>query len=55
MKDSSHAITTFMELPSSNPRGIAIFSGGSAANALVNVFNQVAEGQGPLSYVIPIS
>jgi len=44
-----------MELPSSHPRGIAIFSGGSAANALVNVFNQVAEGQSPLSYVIPIS
>jgi len=46
---------TIMELPSLTPRGIAIFSGGSAANALVNVFNQVAEGQGPLSYVIPIS
>ena len=55
IKDTSHATTTFMELPSSHPRGIAIFSGGSAANTLVNVFNQVAEGQSPLSYVIPIS
>jgi len=33
---------------------IVIFSGGSAANALVNVFGQVAEGRG-LTYVIPVS
>jgi hypothetical protein len=39
----------------SSPRGIVIFSGGSAANNLVNVFSKVAEGRGTLSYVIPIS
>jgi len=33
---------------------VVIFSGGSAANALVNVFGQVAEGRG-LTYVIPVS
>ena len=36
--------------------GIVVFSGGSAANSLVDVFNEVAEKKGcPLSYVIPIS
>jgi 2-phospho-L-lactate transferase CofD len=36
--------------------GIVIFSGGSAANSLVDVFKTVAENKGcPLSYVIPIS
>ena len=43
--------------PSSNGhRGIVVFSGGSAANSLVDVFNKVAEQQAShLSYVIPIS
>lgn len=37
-------------------RGIVIFSGGSAANNLVDVFNEVTEKrQSPLNYVIPIS
>jgi hypothetical protein len=42
-------------MTSGSSRGIVIFSGGSAANNLVNVFSQVAEGRGTLSYVIPIS
>lgn len=39
------------------PRGgIVVFSGGSAANHLVDVFNQVTEAKGcHLSYVMPIS
>lgn len=37
-------------------KGIVVFSGGSAANALVDVFNTVREDKMcPLSYVIPIS
>ena len=37
-------------------RGIAVFSGGSAANSLVDVFASVREGKDcPLSYIIPIS
>lgn len=40
----------------SPPGGIVVFSGGSAANSLVDVFNEVAEKKGaPLSYVIPVS
>ncbi|SLM38828.1 LPPG:FO 2-phospho-L-lactate transferase CofD/UPF0052 [Lasallia pustulata] len=36
--------------------GIVVFSGGSAANSLVDVFNEVAEKRAcPLSYVIPVS
>jgi hypothetical protein len=36
--------------------GIVVFSGGSAANNLVDVFNHVRkENNAPLSYVIPIS
>ena len=36
--------------------GIVVFSGGSAANSLVDVFNQVREANNTtLSYVIPIS
>ena len=39
-----------------NPRGIVVFSGGTAANSLVDVFEKVAEGNiCSLSYVIPIS
>lgn len=37
-------------------KGIVVFSGGSAANNLVDVFREVCEGRKcPLSYVIPIS
>ncbi|ATZ52533.1 hypothetical protein BCIN_08g02240 [Botrytis cinerea B05.10] len=37
-------------------RRIVIFSGGSAANSLVDIFGKVAEEKGcSLSYVIPIS
>ncbi|KAK3708315.1 hypothetical protein LTR37_011580 [Vermiconidia calcicola] len=43
--------------PSTSPRsGIVVFSGGSAANSLVEIFNQVREANNTtLSYVIPIS
>lgn len=42
--------------PSSNRNGIVIFSGGSAANSLVEVFDQLREANhSTLSYVIPIS
>lgn len=37
-------------------RGIVVFSGGSAANNLVDVFNKVIENRKcSLSYIIPIS
>lgn len=37
-------------------RGIVVFSGGSAANSLVDVFNAVRESKECLlSYIIPIS
>ncbi len=37
-------------------KGIVVFSGGSAANNLVDVFKTVREDKScPLSYVIPIS
>ncbi|KIW00060.1 uncharacterized protein PV09_08404 [Verruconis gallopava] len=40
----------------SKTKGIVVFSGGSAANNLVDVFKHVSEDQKcPLSYVIPIS
>ncbi|PGH11262.1 hypothetical protein AJ79_04997 [Helicocarpus griseus UAMH5409] len=40
----------------STPRGIVVFSGGSAANNLVDVFSAVRETKDcPLSYIIPIS
>ncbi|KAL9079945.1 MAG: hypothetical protein Q9157_001192 [Trypethelium eluteriae] len=43
-------------LPPVNPKGIVIFSGGTAANSLVDVFEKVSTGNGcSLSYVIPIS
>lgn len=36
--------------------GIVVFSGGTAANFLVDVFNRIVERRGcPLTYVIPIS
>lgn len=38
------------------PKGIVVFSGGSAANNLVDVFKTVRQNKKcPLSYVIPIS
>lgn len=41
---------------SANPRKVVVFSGGSAANSLVDVFNQVIEKNNcSLTYVIPIS
>ena len=37
-------------------RGIAVFSGGTAANSLVDVFSDISQKQQcPLSYIIPIS
>lgn len=40
----------------STNRGIVVFSGGSAANNLVDVFDSVRESKDcPLSYIIPIS
>jgi len=40
----------------SRARGIVVFSGGSAANSLVDVFKDVSQNRKcPLSYVIPIS
>lgn len=42
--------------PSFPRSGIVVFSGGSAANNLVEIFNQVREANDTtLSYVIPIS
>ena len=42
--------------PPSDRSSIVVFSGGSAANNLVDVFDQVrAANEGTLSYVIPIS
>lgn len=39
-----------------NPRKIVVFSGGSAANSLVDVFNEVIEKNScAVTYVIPIS
>ncbi|KAK5044813.1 hypothetical protein LTR84_010469 [Exophiala bonariae] len=39
-----------------NGKGIVVFSGGSAANSLVDVFEAVRENKDcPLSYIIPIS
>jgi hypothetical protein len=36
--------------------GIVVFSGGSAANSLVDIFNNVAAARKcPLGYIIPIS
>ena len=37
-------------------RGIVVFSGGSAANSLVDVFNEVTQKRASsLSYILPIS
>lgn len=43
-------------MSSNKPKGIVVFSGGSAANNLVDVFKAVREEKKcQLSYVIPIS
>lgn len=43
-------------LHSGNHNGIAVFSGGTAANFLVDVFDQIiAKTKCPLRYIIPIS
>ncbi|ORY17138.1 hypothetical protein BCR34DRAFT_622084 [Clohesyomyces aquaticus] len=43
-------------MPTTKTKGIVVFSGGSAANNLVDVFSTVRENKKcPLSYVIPIS
>lgn len=43
-------------MASNENRGIVVFSGGSAANNLVDVFGAVRESKDcPLSYIIPIS
>ena len=37
-------------------RRVVVFSGGSATNSLVDVFNKVVENnEGTLTYIIPIS
>ena len=37
-------------------KGIVVFSGGSAANSLVDVFNEITQKRNcPLSYILPIS
>ena len=42
--------------PSSNRNGIVVFSGGSAANSVVEVFDQLREANhSSLAYIIPIS
>jgi 2-phospho-L-lactate transferase/gluconeogenesis factor (CofD/UPF0052 family) len=42
--------------PSTSNRGIVVFSGGSAANNLVDVFSALRESKDCfLSYIIPIS
>ena len=51
--------TLITDKPSSAPtskRKLVVFSGGSAANSLVDVFNEVIEKNAcTLTYVIPIS
>lgn len=42
--------------PSRGQRGIVVFSGGSAANSLVDIFELIRKSRAcPLSYIIPIS
>lgn len=42
--------------PSASNRGLVVFSGGSAANNLVDVFDSVRQSKDcSLSYIIPIS
>ena len=49
-------ITSNSPLPAAERSGLVVFSGGSAANSLVEVFENVREANKcSLSYVIPIS
>ncbi|OCK93193.1 UPF0052-domain-containing protein [Cenococcum geophilum 1.58] len=53
---SSSALTPSTVVNGVKPKGIVVFSGGSAANNLVDVFKTVTENKKcTLSYVIPIS
>lgn len=54
--DSSSALTPSAVVNGVKPKGVVVFSGGSAANNLVDVFKTVTENKKcTLSYVIPIS
>lgn len=54
--NSGTATPVHMVNGSLKTKGIVVFSGGSAANNLVDVFNTVREDKKcPLSYIIPIS
>ena len=54
--DSSFTPGAATPTPLSTRSGIVVFSGGSAANSLVEIFNQLCEANNTtLSYVIPIS
>lgn len=57
MTGSGLPLAANMTADSSEPnRGLVVFSGGSAANNLVDVFSAVQESkQCSLSYIIPIS
>lgn len=53
--EEGQLVASMTNSPTPN-RGIVVFSGGSAANSLVDVFSTVRESkQCPLSYIIPIS
>ncbi len=55
-KTSQSGISAPRNEVAASPRGIVVISGGSAANSLVDVFNQItSKRQCPLSYIIPIS
>jgi hypothetical protein len=57
---TARASTSGTQTPANNTpiqrSGIVVFSGGSAANHLVEIFNQVREANNTtLSYIVPIS
>jgi len=55
-KPSAIQVTEDHTLKATGARGIVLFSGGSAANNLVDVFSHLAAQQeANLSYVMPIS
>lgn len=55
-KASTSSIATLNRSTTSSNNGLVVFSGGSAANSLVDVFRNVAASKKcQLSYVIPIS
>lgn len=57
LPDSTHSTPPRSPSVAATTRGgIVVFSGGSAANSLVDVFDEIREAnQSALSYVIPIS